>query len=120
MILSVSEFPNDLIKKYMKEELISQLRETEDQTEEELNEFRTRLEEEKKSLHLEWDQKEAKLRDEMKAKKEKLSEDLLNEFTDIRRKASEKREKSLSDLEDRAKSRITEASRFLIDQIIEG
>ena len=103
----------------MKEELISQLRETEDQTEEQLDRFRVQLEEERKSLHLEWDRKEAKLRGEMKAKKDKLSEELFDEFAHIERKASKKRDKSLADLEDRAKSRIMEASRFLIDRIIQ-
>ncbi len=102
----------------MKEEaLISQLRETEDRTEEELTRLRFRLEEERKALHAEWDGKEEKLRDGMRERKIGLAEGLADEFSNIEKKSSEKRKRIVTELEDRASSRIGEASRFLINRI---
>ncbi len=102
----------------MKEEaLISQLRETEDQTEEELARLRVRLDEEKKELHAEWDRKEEKLRVGIMERKANLAVVLADELDHIEKKASEKRKKVVAELEERASSRIGEASRFLIDRI---
>ncbi len=97
--------------------LISQLRETENETEEQLEQLRLKLEEKKNNLHLEWDKKEDKLRDDTRIKKSKLSEELTQEFDHIRKKASEKRKTVITELENRASSRTREASLFLIEKI---
>ncbi len=105
-------------KEMQNKTLISQLRETENETEEQLEQLKSRLEQKKNNLHLEWDKREDKMRDDAKIKKSKLNEELTQEFEHIRRKASEKRKTVITELENRANSRIREASHFLIEKII--
>ncbi len=97
--------------------MISQLRQMEEQTEEELEELRSRLEKERKELHVKWDLKEEKLRGVTKKRKAGLAEELADEFLEIKKKSAERSKKVANDLEKRANPRIGEAARFLIEQI---